>query len=46
MSETFTRKVRSNNAVHIPIEIVESLKLKKDMLVRITIEPINEEVCT
>ena len=44
MSETFTRKVRSNNAVHIPVEIVESLHIKKDMLVRITIELVNAEV--
>lgn len=43
MSETFVRKVRWNNAIHIPKEIVEALKLKRDMLVRVTIEPVKEK---
>lgn len=43
MTETFIRKVRWNNAIHIPKEIVEALDLKRDMLVRVTIEPVKEE---
>jgi len=42
MTETFTRRIRNNNAIYIPIEIVDLLNLKKDQLVRVTIEPQNQ----
>ncbi len=42
MAETFTRRIRNNNAIYIPIEIVDLLNLKKDMLVQVTIKPQNQ----
>lgn len=39
MAETFIKRVRANSTIHIPKEVVDTLKLERNQLVRVTIEP-------
>jgi len=38
MISIFTRKIRANNTIHIPLEVMQELGLNQDDLIQVTVK--------